>query len=40
MEYTNAEIIATILITISFIGGIFYLISLIPDGITDDKTDE
>lgn len=44
MEYTSAEIIATILITISFIGGIFCLISLIPDGITDgitdDKTDE
>ena len=40
MEYTSAEIIATILITCGLVFGGFFLISLIPDGITDDKTED
>ena len=40
MEYTSAEIIATILITCGLVFGGFFLISLIPDGITDDNTDD
>lgn len=40
MEYTSAEIIATILITSGLVFGGFFLISLIPDGITDNKDDK